>query len=99
MEVDMALDKTQKMAMTGVGLIAAGAGLGLVGAALIAPAFLTWAASAVEKGTDRLASNAERTSRIVGSVVGTLQRSFVEAAKAGANESARSLPNRNEGAA
>ena len=96
----MALEKTQKMAIAGVGLIAAGAGLGLIGAALIAPAFLTWAANAVEKGTDRLASNAERTSRIVGSVVGTLQRSFVEAAKAGAAASKRNhLSGRSDSAA
>jgi len=94
----MALDKTQKMAIAGVGLIAAGAGLGLIGAALIAPAFLTWAANAVEKGTDRLASNAEKTSRIVGSVVGTLQRSFTEAAKAGVAEGRRGLSPRSNGA-
>ena len=94
----MPLDKTQKLAITGVGLIAAGAGLGFIGAALIAPAFLTWAANAVEKGTDRLASNAEKTSRIVGSVVGTLQRSFTEAAKAGVTESRRELGNRGNGA-
>jgi hypothetical protein len=95
----MALDKTQKMAIAGVGLVAAGAGLGLIGAALIAPAFLSWAASAVEKGTDRLASNAERTSRIVGSVVGTLQRSFVEATRAGWAEGRRNLSDRSQGAA
>jgi len=95
----MALDKTQKMAIAGVGLVAAGAGLSLVGAALIAPAFLSWAASAVEKGTDRLASNAERTSRIVGSVVGTLQRSFVEATRAGWTEGRRNLSDRSQGAA
>ena len=87
----MALDKTQKMAIAGVGLVAAGAGLGLIGAALIAPAFLSWAASAVEKGTDRLASNAERTSRIVGSVV--------EATRAGWAEGKRNLSDRNQGAA
>ena len=90
----MALNKTQKMAIAGVGLMAAGAGMGLIGAALIAPAFLTWSAKAVEKGTDRLAANAERTSRMVGTVVGTLQRSFTAAAKAGLSEGRRGASTR-----
>jgi len=87
----MALNKTQKMAVAGVGLMATGFGLGVLGAALIAPAFLGWAAGAVEKGTDRLAANAERASRVVGTVVGTLQRSFTAAAKAGVAEHRRDL--------
>ena len=87
----MALNNTQKMAVTGVGLMATGFGLGLLGAALVAPAILEWAASAVEKGTDRLAVHAERTSRIVGTVAGTLQRSFTDAAKAGIAERKRGI--------
>ena len=95
----MALNRTDKMAIAGLGLIAAGAGLGLIGAALIAPAVFNWAGKAVDKGTDRLAANAERTSRIVGSVVGTLQRSFTAAAKAGMAEGKREVPDRYHGAA
>lgn len=93
----MTLNKTQKMAITGVGLMAAGIGLGVVGAALVTPAFLGWAADVMEKGTDRLAANAERTSKMVGTVAGTLQRSFSAAAKAGLMESRRGVSTKENG--
>ncbi len=86
----MGLNTTQKMAVTGVGLVAAGVGLGLVGAALIAPSVFAWTASLMQRGTNLLAGKAEGASKTMGAVAGTLHRSFREAAKAGIAESKRS---------
>ena len=80
------MDTKQKMALTGTGLVAAGFGLGLLGAALIAPAVISWAANLVEKGSERFGADLEGASRRVGKVAGTLQRSFREAARAGIAE-------------
>jgi hypothetical protein len=86
------MDTTQKMAITGSGLVVAGIGLGIVGIALIAPAVFSWTAQLVEKGADRLAGKFEEASKTVGTVAGTLHRSFSEAKKAGVAEMRRGLP-------
>ena len=78
--------KTKNMAITGAGLVIAGIGLSAIGAALILPAIVELTASVVGKAGDRLASEVERGSRVVGTAAGTLQRSFTEAAKAGMRE-------------
>lgn len=74
------MDAKQKMAITGAGMMAAGVGLGILGAALVAPAIFGWAAGLVEKSADRLGSRLEHASKRVGSVAGTLRRSFKESA-------------------
>jgi len=94
--VAMGLNTTQKMAITGVGLAATGIGLSLVGAALIAPSVFAWTAKMMQKGTDALADTAEGASRTVGTVAGTLHRSFREAAKAGIAQNRRSTYNSGE---
>jgi hypothetical protein len=76
----------QKIAIAGAGMVVAGFGLGMLGAMLVVPAVVVWTASAIEKRADRLLSHAERASRTVGTVAGTLQRSFSEAAKVGVAE-------------
>jgi hypothetical protein len=83
------MDAKQKMALTGTGLVAAGIGLSVVGAAMIAPAVFSWMASLVEKGSDRLGARLEGVSKRAGTVAGTLQRSFREAARAGVAEMKR----------
>ena len=70
------MDKKNKMAIVGSGLVAAGIGLGIVGMGLIAPAVFAWTARLAEKGEDGLAAKFERASRTVGTVAGTLHRSF-----------------------
>lgn len=80
------MDAKQKMAITGTGLVAAGIGLSIVGAALIAPAVFAWAAGLAEKGAERFSARLEGASRKVGTVAGTLRRSFNQAAKAGVAE-------------
>jgi hypothetical protein len=80
------MESKQKMAMAGSGLIVAGIGLGIVGAALIVPAVFAWTAQLVEKGADGLAAKVEGASKTVGTVAGTLQRSFTEAKRAGVAE-------------
>lgn len=84
------METKQKMAIAGSGLVVAGIGLGIVGAALIAPALIAGAARLVEKGADGLAGRVEGVSKTVGAVAGTLQRSFNEAKRAGLAEIKRS---------
>jgi hypothetical protein len=87
------METKQKMAVAGTGLVVAGIGLGIVGAALIVPALFEWTVRLVDRGADGLAARVEGASKTVGTVAGTLQRSFHEAKKAGVAELKRSRPN------
>jgi hypothetical protein len=87
------METKQRMAIAGTGLVVAGVGLGIVGAALIAPAALAWTVRLFEKGADGLSARVEGASKTVGAVAGTLQRSFNEAKKAGIAEMRRGFPN------
>jgi hypothetical protein len=84
------METKQKMAMAGSGLVVASIGLGIVGAALIVPAVVTWAARLLELGADGLASKVEGASKTVGTVAGNLHRSFNVAKTAGIAEMKRS---------
>jgi hypothetical protein len=84
------MESKQKMAIAGSGLIVAGMGLGIVGAALIVPAVFDWTTRLVEKGTEGFNAKVEGASKTVGTVAGTLHRSFTEAKKAGVAEIKRS---------
>jgi hypothetical protein len=79
-----------KMAMAGSGMVAAGIGLSIIGAALIAPAVFSWAGRLIEKSADALSGELENASKRVGAVAGTLHRSFTEASRAGVAELRRS---------
>jgi hypothetical protein len=83
------MENKQKMAIAGSGLIVGGIGLGIVGAALIVPAVLEWTARLVDKGADGFFSKVEGASKTVGTVAGTLHRSFTEAKRAGVAEMRR----------
>ena len=87
------MDTTQKMAISGAGLIVAGIGLGIVGAALIVPAAFAWTTRLVEKGADGFTAKVQGASKSVGAVAGTLHRSFNEAKRAGIAEIKRSRSN------
>jgi hypothetical protein len=76
----------QKIAIAGAGMVVVGFGLGVLGAMLVVPAVVVWTAGVIEKRADRLLGHAERASRTVGTVAGTLHRSFSEAAKVGVAE-------------
>jgi hypothetical protein len=80
------METKQKMAIAGSGLVVAGLGLGIVGMALIVPAVFEWAVGLAEKGADSLTAKVEGASKTIGSVAGTLHRSFNEARKAGVAE-------------
>jgi hypothetical protein len=84
------MDSKEKMAIAGSGLIAAAIGLGIVGAALIVPAAVAWTVRLVEKGADGFTAKVEGASKTVGTVAGTLHRSFSEAKRAGVAEIKRS---------
>jgi len=84
------METKQKMAIAGAGLVVAGIGLGIVGAALIVPAVFAWTVRLAEKGADSLSTRVEGASKTIGSVAGTLHRSFNEAKKAGVAELKRS---------
>jgi hypothetical protein len=85
------METKQKMAIAGSGLVVASIGLGIVGAALIVPAVFAWTARLVEKSADGLTARVEGASKTVGTVAGTLHRSFNEAKKAGVAELRRGL--------
>jgi hypothetical protein len=84
------METKQKMAIAGSGLVVAGIGLGIVGAALIVPVVFAWTARLVDKGADGLAARVEGASKTVGTVAGNLHRSFNEAKRAGVAEMKRS---------
>jgi len=84
------MESKQKMAIAGSGLIVAGIGLGIVGAALIVPSVVAWTARLVEKGAEGFNDNGEGASKTIGTVAGTLHRSFSEAKRAGVAEIKRS---------
>jgi hypothetical protein len=83
------MESKNKMAVAGTGLIAAGIGLGIVGAAMIVPSVVAWATRIVEKGAEGFNAKVEGASKTVGTVAGTLHRSFNEAKKAGVAEMKR----------
>jgi hypothetical protein len=87
------MESKQKMAIAGSGLIAVAMGLGIVGAALIVPAVVAWTSRLVEKGADSFTGKVEEASKTVGTVAGTLHRSFTEAKRAGVAEIKRSRSN------
>ncbi|HVT93009.1 MAG TPA: hypothetical protein VHD76_09215 [Bryobacteraceae bacterium] len=80
------MDSKQKMGIAGAGLLVLGTGLSLLGAALLTPIFAGWAAAWAQKGTARLTASGERASQTIGTVAGTLHRSFREAARTGISE-------------
>jgi hypothetical protein len=87
------MESKQKMAIAGSGLIAAAIGLGIMGTALIVPAVIARTVRLVEKGADGFAAKVEEASKTLGTVAGTLHRSFTEAKRAGVAEIKRSRSN------
>ena len=87
------METKQKMAISGAGLMLAGIGLGIVGAALVVPAAFAWTTRLVEKSADGFTAKVEGASKTVGTVAGTLHRSFNEAKKAGLAEIRRNRSN------
>jgi hypothetical protein len=84
------METKQKMAISGAALVVAGIGLSIVGAVLIVPAAFAWTARLVERGAEGLTAKVEGASKTVGTVAGTLHRSFNEAKRAGLAEIKRS---------
>ena len=84
------METKQKMAVAGSGLVVVGIGLGIVGAALV----LTGGGhvddrAGLKKGRNRLTAKVEGASKTVGTIAGTLHRSFNEAKRAGIAEMKR----------
>jgi hypothetical protein len=77
------MESKEKMAIVGSGLVVAGFGLGTVGLAMIIPVAFAWTARLAKKSADGLSAKMDGASRTVGSVAGTLHRSFKQAARAG----------------
>ena len=84
------METKQKMAISGAALVVAGIGLSIVRAVLIVPAAFAWTARLVERGAEGLTAKVEGASKTVGTVAGTLHRSFNEAKRAGLAEIKRS---------
>jgi hypothetical protein len=87
------METKQKMAISGAGLMLAGIGLGIVGTALVVPAGFAWTTRLVEKSADGFTAKVEGASKTVGTVAGTLHRSFNEAKRAGLAEIRRNRSN------
>jgi hypothetical protein len=87
------METNQKMAIAGSGLVVAGIGLGILGCAMIVPAVFTFATQLLNKGADGITARVEGASKTVGTVAGTLHRSFNEARKAGVAELRRGHAN------
>jgi hypothetical protein len=85
-EVTEKMETRQKMAIAGSGLLVASIGLAAVGTALIVPAVFAWTAGLVERRAGGLVAKVEGASKTVGTVAGTLHRSFNAARKAGVAE-------------
>ena len=83
------MEAKEKMAIAGSGLVVAGIGLGVLGAVMIIPCLVAWTARFMERGADGLAASVEGASKTVGTVAGTLHRSFNEAKRAGVAEMKR----------
>jgi hypothetical protein len=83
------METKEKMAIAGSGLLMAGVGLGILGAALIVPCVIAWTARLVDRSADGLAAGVEGASRTVGTVAGNLHRSFNAAKDAGFAEMKR----------
>ncbi len=81
------------MVISAAGWIVAGIGLGIVAASLLVPAAFAWTTQLVEKGADGFTAKVEGASKTVGTVTGTLRRSFNKAKKAGLAEIKRSRSN------
>jgi hypothetical protein len=77
------MESKEKMAIVGSGLVVGGFGLGIVGLVMILPVVFAWTARFAERSADGLAAKMEGASKTVGSVAGTLHRSFTQAAKVG----------------
>jgi hypothetical protein len=80
------MDSNQKMAIVGSGLVVTGIGLGIFGAALIVPAVAAWGGRLLERRADGITNKLQDATKTVGSLAGTLQRSFNAARKAGISE-------------
>jgi hypothetical protein len=80
------MDSNQKMAIVGSGLVVTGIGLGIFGAALIVPAVLAWGGRLLEHRADGITTKLHGASKTIGSVAGTLHRSFNAARRAGISE-------------
>ena len=80
------MEARQKMAIAGSGLIVASIGLAMVGTALIVPAVFSWAVGLVDKKASGLVAKVEGASKTVGTVAGTLHRTFNAAKNAGVAE-------------
>ena len=77
------MESKEKMAMVGSSLVVAGFGLGIVGLVMIVPVVFAWTGRLAERSAEGLADKMEGASRTVGSVAGTLHRSFTQAARVG----------------
>lgn len=77
------MESKEKIAIVGSGLVVVGLGLGIVGLVMIVPVLFAWTARLAQRSADGLSAKMEGASKTVGSVAGTLHRSFRQAAKAG----------------
>ena len=79
------MTKSTKAGWIGAGLLVTGAGLTMIGAALITPVCLMWSSKQAKKladvGTERFLHNVETASTTLGTMIGRLEGQFRQAAR------------------
>jgi diacylglycerol kinase len=80
------MTKSTKAGWIGAGLLVTGAGLTMIGAALVTPVCVMWSTRVAKKlaatGTERMVHGVETASTALGTQAGRLQRQFRQAARA-----------------
>jgi len=80
------MTNSTKAGWIGAGLLVTGAGLTMIGAALVTPVCVMWSTRMAKKlaatGTERVVQGVETASTALGTHAGRLQRQFRQAAKA-----------------
>ena len=79
------MTKVAKAGWIGAGMLVTGAGLTIIGAALITPVCFSWSTERVKKlatlGTERVIGGVESASTALGTTAGRVQKQFTRAAK------------------
>jgi|SRR4051812_48258466 hypothetical protein len=83
------MTKSTKAGWIGAGLLVTGAGLTMIGAALVTPVCVMWSSRVAKKlaaaGTERMVQGVGTASTALGTTAGRLQRQFRQAARAAAD--------------
>jgi hypothetical protein len=91
------MTRTARLGWIGAGMFLAGAGLTMVGAALLTPVCISFTRRSIariaEEGANRVLSGVETASAALGSTAGRVQRHFTEAVRSARESAANAASN------